>query len=149
MERKRICGECDGEHIVRTNRKNSLSIAWKDFPHLGITVDVELLTCTICKNYILGQGGTKLLDEAAEASARSQASQFIDVIKNKGGLATHEIATRLGVSPAHLSCIHTQKKTPSFQLWAGLRMAAKNPRLCIESSSLDVDIWDEDILLRA
>jgi hypothetical protein len=149
MERKRICGECGGEHIVRVNRKNSLSIAWKDYPHLGITVAVELLTCSDCNNYLLGKGDAKLLDAAAEASARSQASQFIDIIKNKGGLATQEIAMRLGVSAAHLSCIHTQKKTPSFQLWTGLRMAAKDPKSWIQSSSLDVDIWNEGILLRA
>jgi len=145
----KTCGECGAKAYTRKNMKGHWKHPWKDFPSVFFTEDLVLWSCGECGSYAVTGGDTQKIDQAAEASIRNQASQFLDIIKSKSGLSFEEIASRIGVAPSYLSSLRTKKKTPSFHLWNVLKVMAIDPKQMTDRLDPDYDIEAENILLRA
>jgi len=144
----RRCGECGHRELTWVNGKNKFTTPWRDFPLVFVTVDLEVIQCKHCGNYITYDA--KKVDQAIEASLCSQTRQFIDIIKSKTNLKSKEVATILGISPAYLSSLHSGAKVPSFQLWNFLKaIVAVDPVELCKKLDPEFNVVKEDILLHA
>ena len=145
---KRQCGECGERKLAFVNGKNKFKTPWKDFPLVFVTVDLELLQCQHCGNFITYDADQ--VDRAIEASLCSQTRQFIDIIKSKTNLKSKDIAHMFGIAPTYLSSLHSGAKVPSFQIWNFLKaiVAVDSIEIC-KKLDPEFNVVKEDILLHA
>ena len=144
---KRRCGECGERQLAAKNVRGKYQTPWRDFPVVFVTCDLELWECGHCGNHVqIGGDGAKI-DAACEQSVRDQAAQFIDVIRSKTGITSGQLAECLGVSPQHLSSVHSGKFRPSFSLWNFLKTIATDPVAMLRRVAPTLDVVQENILL--
>jgi len=146
---KRRCGNCAERRLALKNVRGEFKSPWRDFPVAFVTVDLSLWTCANCGNSVMIGGDAEKIDAAYELSVRDQAAQFIDVIRSKTGIGSGQLAELIGVSPQHLSSVHSGKQRPSFSLWNFLKMIATDPVVMVKKANPNLDIIRENILLRA
>ena len=146
---KRRCGECGERRLALKTVRSEFKSPWRDYPLAFVTCDLNLWVCGSCKNYVLIGGDAANIDNAMDKSVRDQASQFIDIIRSKTGLTSGQVAELVGVSPQHLSSIHSGKIRPSFSTWNFLKVMATDPVSLVKQANPAMDIVHENMLLRA
>ncbi len=67
---KRQCGECGEGNFKFVNGKNTFKTPWKDFSMVLVSVDIELLQCQYCGNFVTLDA--EKLDAAIESSLRNK-----------------------------------------------------------------------------
>ena len=153
MEEKNLkhlrCGECGNKAFENLDVKNKLAIAWHDFPKAYLTKSLVLPVCQKCGNHAQTAGDAARIDEAMESSVKDQVKQFIDVIKTKAHVTSAKLASTVGVTPEFISLLVNQKRIPSFQIWNELRLIAQDPVNRIKEMDPELDVRDQNILLRA
>lgn len=147
----RRCGECGEKGFTLEKIHGIWNRPWKDFPVVFMNKDHFVWQCNNCKNEAVSGALDGQEDALIEGVIRSQASQFLDIIKSKSGLKIDEIAKRLGFTPNHISDIRGERKTPSYSLWSMLKLCARYPEHLKDGDVLDpkFNIEDANILLRA
>ncbi len=145
--KNRRCGECGLKSLTVVNVKNNYSSIWSDFPQVFVTVDLEMAKCQNCGNHIVTSASK--YDAAMEKSIRDQASQFIDIIRSKTNLKSHELAAFIGITASYLSSLHSKTKTPSFQVWNLLKVVAIDPVEMCKKLDPSYNVIKENILLHA
>jgi hypothetical protein len=123
MAQPKKCGNCGSEHIHKIY-KNSLTLAWKDYPAVLISQPVSGLKCEKCGELILNATQVKDLDSKIESSIVEAVQSYLALILNREKCEQKEIAAHLGVSPEYLSEIKSGRKIPKFQTFNFLKTLA-------------------------
>ena len=143
------CGECGEKTYSRKSIKGLWQKTWKDYPCVFLTRELDLWVCASCGSHAVTPQDAEKIDQAIEGSIRDQTSQYLEIIKAKSGLTFEQIAIRIGRGPTYISSLYNKKKTPAFGLWNQLKSAAIDPVGEMGRLDPNLDIFKNNLLLRA
>ena len=119
MTKTNRCGNCGSLEI--TEQKTTGPFPWKDYPAAYLLKPISLLTCKKCGENILRHADVDRLDQAVEQSLAQVTQTLITAILQREGCTQEELASRLGVTPQHLSNLKGGAKIPGFQTFNFLK----------------------------
>lgn len=119
MSKKYRCGNCGSLEVVSVENKGPFP--WKDYPAVYLVKSISLLTCKKCGENILRHADVDKLDQAIEQSLAQLTQMLIAGILQREGCTQEELASRLGVTPQHLSHLKGGAKIPGFQTFNFLK----------------------------
>ncbi len=117
--KKYRCGNCGSFEVASLESKGPFP--WKDFQAVYLVKPIDLLTCKKCGENILRYADVDRLDEAIEQSLIQLTQTLIAGILHREGCTQEVLASRLGVTPQHLSNLKGGAKIPGFQTFNFLK----------------------------
>lgn len=124
--KNRRCGNC-GQFEMKVTKTQG-PFKWKDFQQVTLVKPLDLLRCATCGEHGLRPGDSSQLDKAIEASIRTYAKEWIEMILAREECSQVELATRVGITPEYLSWVKNGARTPAFQTFNMLKTFASDPR---------------------
>lgn len=143
--KNRRCGNCGLFEMKLT--KTQGPFCWRDFPRVTLVQPIELLKCSQCGEHGLRAGDSKLLDKAVEASIRTYAKEWIEMVLTREECSQVELAGHVGITPEYLSWVKNGVRTPAFQTFNMLKTLASDPRAFVISDPLKemIECIEEDV----
>ena len=119
MSKKYRCGNCGSFDVV--SQETTGPFPWRDYPATYLVKPINLLTCKKCGENILRYADVDKLDEAIEQSLTQLTQTLISAILQREGCTQEVLASRLGITPQHLSNLKGGAKIPGFQTFNFLK----------------------------